>query len=240
MKMLKKNKLLALFLIIICCYVYGEQMNFDIKYLNISVAKLHFSLHENELMVKAKSTNITSFLTDNIDNLYVVSYRDEYIPVVYKKMIKQEKYKENSTTIYHDNSADYLNTIKNENFKYAVSQDSREIFTALFYLRNLDLQNQNTINLDVNRNHWQVRSGFVKKCQINTILGKKKSILVKLDFKKIKGAVKIKSDILTNNLVNEKNSLYFWFSDDQYRIPLKAEYQTSPFSVTWLLTNYQK
>ena len=79
----------------------------------------------------------------------------------------------------------------------------------------------------------------MKKEKIKTVLGVKNTIKVKLNFKKNGVFSKGKSDILTNNLVSESNSLYFWFTDDELKIPVKAEYSSSPFAVTWLLTNYK-
>ena len=49
---------------------------------------------------------------------------------------------------------------------------------------------------------------------------------------------KERSDMLTNNLVNEERSLVFWFSDDEQRLPLKAKFKMKPFAVVWKLNSY--
>ena len=46
--------------------------------------------------------------------------------------------------------------------------------------------------------------------------------------------------MLTNNLVDEGKHLLFWFSDDEKRIPLRAEFNMKPFPVVWELENYEE
>jgi len=64
------------------------------------------------------------------------------------------------------------------------------------------------------------------------------AVKVKLTFQKISKGEEENSDMLTNNLVNEKRALYFWLSNDERKIPLKAKFMMKPFSVTWKLENY--
>jgi len=46
--------------------------------------------------------------------------------------------------------------------------------------------------------------------------------------------------MLTNNLVDEKKELFFWFTDDGRKIPVKAKFTSKPFPVYWTLENYEE
>ena len=45
--------------------------------------------------------------------------------------------------------------------------------------------------------------------------------------------------MLTNNLVNDEKSLYFWFTADEQHIPVKAKFAMKPFPVIWKLDSYK-
>jgi len=235
---LKKISLVCICLSLALCHLIAESMSFNINYLGVSVAKVNMSVNKDVLLIKAKSTDITNFLSDSIDNTYKITFNDSFLPLTYEKNIIQAKYKEKSITAYNYDNASYKDLNANTIYEYQIKPNSRDIFSALIHLRRLNLKKDHTMNLEVNRNLWQVKSTFMKIEKVNTILGKKDCLLVKLDFKKTNINNNSKSDILTNNLVNENNSLYFWFTDDDQRIPIKAKYEMSPFSVIWLLTNY--
>ena len=116
MKNLKKYSYTLLLLIIsFLSQLSAEMMDFEINYLNVSVAKVNFTLNEQQLRIKAVSTRITTFLADTIDNTYTVNYRDLFIPVTYSKNINQKKFKENSVTSYQADTAIYKNYIKKFN-----------------------------------------------------------------------------------------------------------------------------
>lgn len=216
-------------------------MYFSINYLGVSVANLSFNENNNKIIVKANSTKITQFLSDTIDNLYIINYRNAYIPISYVKKINQTKFKEDSSTTFLENQseASYYNLINHQNTKYGVNKNTRDFFSAMYFLRNQNLLHSGSIYLDANRVPWMANYKFVKYETINTVLGKKKTFKIKLSFQKLSDQKRIKSDILTNNLVNESNFLYFWITEDQFKIPVKAEYTSSPFSTTWILTNYK-
>lgn len=214
-------------------------MGFSINYLSVSVAKVEFYHNEPQIKVFARSTKITQFLADTIENMYQISYRNDFMPVVYTKDINQKKYKEKSTTTITSQLNEYQDHLTSNVIKYKSIPMSRDFFSALYFIRKQNLLNPLQLDLEANRNPWICNVNFVKKEKMKTVLGVKNTIKVKLDFKKNGVFSKGKSDILTNNLVSESNSLYFWFTDDELKIPVKAEYTSSPFAVTWLLTNYK-
>jgi len=94
--------------------------------------------------------------------------------------------------------------------------------------------------LDANRLIWRVDYEIISKERIGSFLGKKETLLVKIDFTKISDQQAERTDMLTNNLVSEENSLYIWFSNDNEKLPLKAKFKMKPFSVIWKMTGYEK
>lgn len=218
--------------------LFAEKMEFSINYLSVSIANVVFYQNEKQINVHANSTKITQFLADTIDNSYIIKYEKEFLPISYQKRINQKKFKEESLTEFRHDYAIYHDLITNQKSNYQSIPNRRDFFSALYYLRKQNLHQNQVFNLDANKNPWICEVEFLKKEKLKTILGKKNTYKVKLNFKKNGQFKKGKSDILTNNLVSESNSLYFWFTDDELQIPVKAEYTSSPFSVTWLLTKY--
>jgi len=74
---------------------------------------------------------------------------------------------------------------------------------------------------------------------ITTVLGKQEAFVVEVCFSRISQTQKERSDMLTNNLVNEDNVLTLWISTSDQRIPLKARYSMKPFAVFWILETYE-
>ena len=138
-------------------------------------------------------------MSEEINNTYEINYSEDYLPLIYKKQINQVKFRENSITTYKQNSATYYDSISKIEDFYQTEQDSREIFTALFYIRYLNLKEKQTINIDVNRNLWKVETKFVNYSTLNSPIGKKQCFLIKLSFKKVLYRNDYKSDILSNN-----------------------------------------
>jgi len=78
-------------------------------------------------------------------------------------------------------------------------------------------------------------SRFLRTERIRTNIGNFQTNLVEISFKPIDNTTGLRSDMLTNNLVNETNVLNFWFTDDEYQIPVRATYNMRPFNVNWTI-----
>ncbi len=238
---MKKYKILIVLLFMIF-HLYGEKLKFSIQYLGISVANVQFLYNNHSLQVEATSSGITKFLADKLDNHYQIEFEDNCLPSVYKKIINQDKYKENSVTKYHrsDKNAVYFDSLTQYSNQFLIENETRDFFSALSYLRKTDLNNKGNISIDSNQILWKAQYHKIGIEENSSIFGKIKTAKVQIKFIRIDHKKKKKSDLLTNNLVNEKNVLFFWFTDDDKQIPIKAEYVTFPFSVTWVLTDYEK
>lgn len=222
---------------------YSEVLHLQIKYIGINAVDVLMKNQNNHITINAKTNGLIKLVT-NLDNHYKIKYQQNYLPEFYLKDINQGNYFENRKTTYtHKDSTAYrISFLDSANvIKYKINSKTRDFFSALFYLRNNLFAKEKTLWIDANSILWKANYTILKKEKLNTILGKKNTLLVKLDFIKMeKDKIETRSDMLTNNLVNEKNSLYFWFTQDEKKIPVKAKFTMKPFSVYWILKEYEE
>jgi len=240
--MSKKFKLIAIILLLIPVFLLAETFNLSIKYLGLSVVNVSIIDEDSILTTKAKSTFIAS-IASNMNNLYSSVYSSNYLPDTYEKQIDQGDYFENRIIEYNRRTLTAKRTSNispDRSCEYSINSESRDFFSALFYLRKAIDEPKGELWIDANKLIWKVEYSVVGKEVISTKLGKKQAIKVEMKFYNHSGGEKERSDMLTNNLVNEERSLIFWFSDDEQRLPLKAKFMMKPFAVVWKLNSYTK
>ena len=222
--------------------LFSNKISLTIKYLGFNVVYVTMEDNGSELIITARSSALAS-IASGMDNHYSVVYLGDYLPQTYAKIIEQKDYQERRIITYNreEKTATLTSFIdSSRNCTYAIHPEARDFFSALFYLgKNLN-ENGGTIWLDAGNLIWQADYEMVKRETVRSYKGKQEALLVKLDFKKISETEKVRSDMLTNNLVSEDNNLYVWFTDDAERIPVKAKFAMSPFSVIWKVTDHEK
>ncbi|MDP8221057.1 MAG: DUF3108 domain-containing protein [Candidatus Stygibacter frigidus] len=212
----------------------------SIRYLGFKVVKVDMIDCDSVLTVTAKASGFGS-IANRMDNQYQINYFGEFLPNEYRKIIYQKDYTENRIIGYDriNLKADRKSLLSKElDFQYPIMPESRDFFSALYYIRT-HLKNHSPIYLDANSLIWKADFQVVDKEDINTVLGKQSAFVVEVKFKKISQTTRQRSDMLTNNLVNEDNVLSLWISDTEDRLPLKARYNMKPFSVYWILDTYE-
>jgi len=233
---------LTILLILISLPLNAEKLDIVIKYLGLNVVNVEMQDSGREISVKAKSTSIAS-IAGGMDNNYSSAYNSNYLPLTYAKIINQKKYQEKRIITYNreDHVANRISFIDSaKSCSYPINQNSRDFFSALFYLRHNFQDREEVLWLDANKLIWKVEYEIIGKEMIRSFLGKKETILVKMDFIKFSEEPKERSDMLTNNLVSAENSLFIWFSDDAARLPLRAKFMMKPFAVVWKMTGYEE
>ncbi len=196
----------------------------------------------NILLLTAKSTSLASLLA-KADNKYIIEYDNDFLPNKYTKIINQSDYFENRYVVYdRKNELGKRVSLRDstKTCEYSIHPLCRDFFSALFYMRNNLDKNPGEIWLDANKVAWKVKYRVVDQERLNSPFGKINTKKVRITFQKVSSEKKERSDILTNNLVNEKRDLYFWFSDDRDNIPIKAKYAMKPFPIIWKLIKYEK
>jgi hypothetical protein len=216
----------------------AETMRFDLQYLGVSWIKVEMTDDGQTLSICAQSTGLADSWAFT-DNSYTLSYRDDHLPDVYRKAIHQKEYRENSTTCYdrQAGTARFENRDSSQLPRtYRIDPQVRDFFSALYYLR--FNPGVSEISLDANGLIWKamVRPMGVEK--LATPWGKVDCDRVRITFRKVTPGEPRNSDMLTNNLVREKNTLDFWITRDERKAPVRAEYRMFPWSVVWKLREY--
>ena len=236
-----KNLLLLLILFSLL-KLSAEKWDVTIKYLGLNVVYVTMEDTGNELIIKARSSALAS-LASGMDNQYSSKYQNDYMPETYAKIINQKNYAERRMTKYNRELgiADFTSFIDStRNRSYGFHPEARDFFSALLYLcRNYQISG-GVLWLDAAQLIWKAEYQIIGREKLRTFRGRKETIKVKVTFTKISDAEAERSDMLTNNLVSEKNALYLWITDDEDSLPVKAKFAMRPFSVTWKMTGYEK
>ena len=221
---------------------YENQFSFAIRYLGMKVANVKVSdVRQNSagrIEVEANSVSFGNLLF-KINNTYTIDYQDHYNPQKYTKLIRQKNYAGKKTTVwvYQTNRIEtWVNDQQTNNLLYD-DVNSRDFFSALLFIREMNIvdHNQQVVLVYANNNNWQANIALIGRDRI----GRRNALKYRIEFEKISDYATQRSDVLTNNIVKEENALFLWFSDDDERLPLQAEYESSPFSVFWTLERYK-
>ena len=238
----QKYKVITFLLLLTPILLLAETFDLSIKYLGITAVKVSIVNKDSVLTINAKATPIAS-IASNMDNFYKSVYSGNFLPIQYQKLINQGDYYEDRIIKYNRDmqTAKRLSNISpDRNCEYPINLESRDFFSALFYLRKALDEQSGELWVDANRLIWKVNYKVIGKETISTKLGKIQTIKVELNFINYLDKEKERSDMLTNNLVNPDRVLIFWFSDDDQRLPLKAKFMMKPFAVVWKLNSYKK
>ncbi len=235
-----KTKLFFILFIFICFSLQAEKIHLSIRYLGLKVVNIVMEDSENQISIYGQSTSLAN-IAAKLDNHYFVEYDSVYLPIKYSKKIVQKNYFEDRITYYNrENSTAKLISFldSSKDCEYKIKPFSRDFFSSLFFLRNQEKSGEMWV--DANQITWKIKYEFIGKETINCAIGKVDARIVKITCEKYSDEKPKRSDMLTNNLVNEKNALYFWFTDDERRIPVKAKYSMKPFPVIWKIESYEK
>lgn len=222
--------------------LFADKINITIKYIGFNVSYVTMEDAGGELLITARSSALAS-IASGMNNQYSIIYQGDYLPETYAKVIDQKDYQERRIINYdrENNRASLISFIDpDRNQSYPIHPEARDFFSALFYLGHNLEESGGTLWLDAGNLIWRADYEIVERESIRTFQGKQKTIMVKVNFQKLSEADKVRSDMLTNNLVSEENDLYIWFTDDAERIPVKAKFAMKPFSVIWKVTAYEK
>jgi hypothetical protein len=223
--------------------LFGETYNYRISCLGIRVVDINimnnFAKDTGVLRVQADTYYITPIFPF-LHNVYTTKYEDGFLPVTYEKHIDQRKYFEDRLYTYDqkNNTATLVDRLKKQKIYYPIMAESRDFFSALLYIAS-HLKDKDEVWLDANRLIWKATYVQEGREILKTPLGKIPAIKLKMRFKKISPEPQENTDMMTNQLVNEENTLYLWISDDSRHLPLKARYERKPFPVYWELITYK-
>jgi hypothetical protein len=225
----------------------GEQLTFDVTFLNIPVVTARLEAYEvgycgDEPVVHLA---VTGYSTPFYSLLYPVDNRyDTYFTwpsartLRYSRSISEPGVELQRTIRYENGLA-----LTEGQDPRPVPSGVRDLFTALFALRGYSLDDGQVIEstLDLDGQIWIARTEVLGRETIETGLGEHDAVKVLIRFEPMDpdGSERPDSDVMTNNLVKKKTKLTFWFSDDDLHLPLRAEYRMAPFSLKTVLRSVE-
>jgi hypothetical protein len=222
----------------------GECLTVEVTFLNIPVVTATLRMTEEvigedpaiyHLEVSTKSTPFYSLLYQ-VDNRYDSFFTwPEAHTLRYERCIRETGVDLRRVVSYQDGQAFY-----DGNLGAPVPSDVRDLFSALYALRGQSLEQDQVIDspLDLDGQLWVARATVLGREEVRTHLGTHQTIKVGIRFLEPQQVQeeRVKSDVLTNNLVRGKTKLTIWFSDDELKIPLRAQYRLVPFSLKAVLS----
>jgi len=224
-----------------------EKLTFEVSFLNIpvvtaelEVTNVGFSGDEPvlHLAVLGRSTSFYSLLYP-VNNKYDVYFTwPSARTLKYSRQISEPGVDLQRTIRYEDGLARTEGADPRP-----VPRGVRDLFTALYALRGHSLDDGQIIEslLDLDGEIWTARTTVLGHETTQTDLGICPAIKVLVRFHPMNpdDPKRPESDVMTNNLVREKTKLTFWFSDDDRRLPLRAEYRMAPFSLKTVLKSLE-
>lgn len=237
---MKISRIVLVLLLIVPLFLQAEKMVVAIKYLGIKAVHVDIEQDSTGMSVHAKATSIAS-IASKLNNYYYTSYEGNEYPVSYEKNINQKDYSEKRVIKYNRDLQIATRTSLLDSTltkSYSIHKDALDFFSALLKLRYTN-EDEGDLWLDANGLPWKAHFTFLEKEKIRTFEGKQNCLKYKIDFTNITGRETERSDMLTNNLVSEENSLYIWFTDNEQRLPVKTMFKMSPFSVVWKMESYE-
>jgi hypothetical protein len=238
-----------MFLFLYCFILHSENLVFYIEFKGLKIAEVnmrHTSYENvtkdpkqkvNSIEVTALSSGLSNFFNQVVDNYYHIQADYQFLPKSYMKKINQRNLTENSESYFDHKELIGVFFEKNttEQQTYDIEADTRDIFSSLYYLRTLNLRDDISFTVDNCGKLSRIKSTYLLTEKVTTALGDYNTNKVQISFVHKNNKEARQSDILSNNLIDTKNTLYLWFTADNACIPIKAQYKMKAFSVYWII-----
>ncbi|MEA2103431.1 MAG: DUF3108 domain-containing protein [Candidatus Cloacimonadota bacterium] len=259
--MLKKNnkirnlhylKLFLLFLIAFFVFedCLTEQVEFfigDVTYIGVPVASANIRLEsqQNFLKIIAKTKTIGVMNTIfHINNSYISTCDTDFVSFRYEKNIEQSNLSERKL-IQLNSGKEYIkfsdllsrNSVLTE-IDTTVQNEYYDLFSLIFKIRQLGKGDYHFI-VAANYDLWQVDIKYIKTDMLKLSREKLNCKKFRLKFKKIyDNPLESPTDVLTNNLFNERSEFFVWISADNRNLPVKFYFDKFPFGATFSLKDF--
>jgi len=249
---LKEIFLIWMFTLIIIPQCFGfdlsksEGIDYSVKYLGVLVVRVSIKsepLVDNpdsgyyRIDIRAKTTKFWGMFY-SVDNNYITYLDSLGHPLIYRRFINEKSFKNNSVQrfdnrfnrIYYDGDTaiDHPGDLEN-------------LFSGIYGLRlkNLAAGDEDSFCINAEKAAWKVLWAVEDTEKVK--IGNKAipCIRVQVHFIPfVPEAKRLRSDILTNKLVNENTKLTIFFSADKRHLPVKINYKFSPFDVKAVIENF--
>jgi hypothetical protein len=206
-------------------YKEGESLKYRISYgiLNAGIATLEVQNHieKNDTLFHVKGKGWTTGMV----NLFfpVLDIYETYIdkqtkkPVHFIRKINEGGYKKDKEIYfnYEDLQANVVNHKHNTEKLYSIENDIQDMLSTLYYLReknfdSLSIGDEIAVNMFFDQEIYKTNIILVKREVIKTNFGKVKTLV-------------LKPSVVAGRVFNDKETVTFWITDDQNKIPIKIK-----------------
>jgi hypothetical protein len=220
----------------------GEQLSFNIKYgwFNTSKANLEVSLtqYQGEDVYHVVGTGRTVGVLDVFfkvrDHYETFITKDQGLPLKFIRDINEGGYKKNKELHFnHDtNKVKVIDHKHSTEESFQFEPNSQDMLSAFYKLRNsIDINNlkkgkEFNLNMFFDNENYDFKTKFLGRETIDTKFGKVECL-------------KFRPYVMAERVFKESESLTFWISADQNKIPIKIEAQLAVGSLTAELNEFR-
>lgn len=231
----------------------GERLTFDVKAMGIKAVDVVFEVIGKDTLkdfpvyhIRCTTQTIPIFskLIYNVNNVYEVYVDQEtLLPRNFSRKIRQGKEDHYDQDIYfwiEKNAAYY-----DKNYAMKIPDATFEFFSAFYYLRQrADLSIGDTLRLDAlsDKSLWQIDIVAEAKETIEVSDEEYETVRYKFDFSTDEDEKSLENrppDLFLKNIFGGDGTAHLWLSDDEKRIPVKAEFKRSPYTLSLILKKYE-
>jgi len=171
-------------------------------------------------------------LFPQINNIYRISYDEQFRPLALNRSVSQKELLEEINTNYDHNTQKAImsRSSTHNSSTYTISKNSRDPFSLLAYI-GTGKAAEGVYNIDGNGLPWQAKVRSFETEIVKTSLGKYLAKRYDLTFTNLTGKKMPYTDMVTFNMLSENNKMSLWVSEEN--VILKALVKKGAISVTW-------
>jgi len=230
----------------VCQNLIGEQLIFKMEYLNLSVATLNFqiidSIQKSYYLKVHTSATRSARLLFKLDNVYETYFdKTTFLPSKSVKKIHQKNI-QHELNIHFDHQKNKASL--GDLISWSIPSDCYDYFSMLYFLRSQQLKPGDSISFHLDSEFLisKVEAKVLPDQEVIQVpAGEFKSIKLNLKFSAITHEPRPwKTDLLTNRLAAPGSEITIWFSNDNYRLPLKIAYHQSKIKTQITLKSFSR
>ena len=212
-----------------------EELNYTVMWQGINIGTATISLTQKtdtpkpvfEITVRAKTNTFFSFFYKANDFVQSTIDPINMVPLSFEKHLKEGKREsEESTTFLHDKGIAFRKK-RGKTQEIKIPTDIQDPISCLYKFRTLDFKNNVSMYINSKDKNHELKLNLVKK--------------EKLEIHKqgVFDCFIIQPDLTYEGIFMHNGKLLIWFTDDEYKIPLKMECKL-PFGKATALINFKK
>jgi hypothetical protein len=208
----------------------GEKLEYEAKWSFLTLGTMTLEIIDTVDYNESHCYHILSLLISNPsldflftlhDTIEVYTRTDDLLPVYYREMINEGKYKSRSELVFNHDS---LYVTYDDTLKVDLLKDSRDLLSFWYFLRTVDLEVGDTIPINIHKskeNH-EIMCFVVEEKAVKTPLGEFNTVLVA-------------PQTQGKGIFGSGGGMDIWYSCDQNRYPVLIKAKIKSGSILFKL-----